>query len=234
MTFLKSLTIPFLDFIYPPICLTCEERLEHADEKICDPCRTQLKILDETFPVWNELRMKFSESGSIDDFTSCYIFEKDGRLQDAVHALKYQGMHSVGTILGRDVGSKIAGHPAHSKADYIVAVPLHKLKRRERGYNQAEYIGNGISEITGIPTHHMMLQRTRYTETQTQLDIHQRKGNVSNAFALNPKCAQLVPGKSFILVDDIITTGSTISECARILKKHGAIKVYAASVGLAE
>jgi ComF family protein len=234
VTILKNITAPLLDFIYPPVCFTCERRLENAGDRICSACRNDIKKLDTSTPVWHELKQKFSSGGSIDDFTSCYLFEKEGKLQQAIHLLKYQGMHSVGTMLGKDIGDKILSHSLLRSADYVVAIPLHKLKQRERGYNQSVYIAKGISETTSIPVHTTLLRRKRYTETQTKLDINQRKANVSDAFEIHPKSAHLLKGKSFILVDDIITTGSTISECGRILKQHGAVKVYAASVGLAE
>jgi ComF family protein len=231
---LKNIAAPLLDFIYPPVCFTCERRLENADDRICSACRSDIKKLDISTPVWHELEEKFSTGGVIDDFTSCYLFEKEGKLQQAIHLLKYQGMHSVGTTLGRDIGKKILNHSLLKNSDYVVAIPLHKLKQRERGYNQSVYIARGISETTSIPIHTTLLRRKRYTETQTKLNIDERKANVSQAFEVHPKSAHLITGKSFILMDDIITTGSTISECGRILKQHGAAKVFAASVGLAE
>ncbi|MFI5252712.1 MAG: ComF family protein [Bacteroidota bacterium] len=231
---IKFITDPLFDFIYPPVCFTCEQMLDGNLDKICPECHSQLKALDESFPVWNELRKKFSNSGTIDDFTSCYLFEKDGKLQQAIHLLKYQGMHTIGSAFGREIGQKIRNQHPFNKTNYIIPVPLHKLKLRERGYNQSIFIGKGLSEITGIRFHASLLHRIRYTESQTKLDIDRRKDNVSDAFELNPKFNTIIGGKSFIIVDDIITTGSTISECGRILKRHGASSVYAASIGLAE
>ena len=233
-TIFKTLTAPLLDFIYPPVCLTCDRMLENAGDKICKECRAEIRSLNKDTPVWKELHQKFTSGGVIDGFTSCYLFEKEGKLQQAIHSLKYQGMHSVGFLMGKDVGTQISADPLIAGADYVVPVPLHKLKERERGYNQAVHICSGIAASSGIQPLPTLLKRTRYTESQTKLDINQRKDNVSAAFKLDPKFENQIRGKSIILVDDIITTGSTISECGRILKEHGAMRVFAASVGLAE
>ena len=190
--------------------------------------------VNEYHPVWNELSEKFNHEQCIRYFTSCYLFEKDGNFQHIIHFLKYEGIKSVGVRFGKEIGKRILSDSLLSFANYLVPVPLHSLKKRERGYNQSEYLCRGISEVTSIPVYASFIKRSRYTQSQTTLNIQERKENVSDAFIIPEKLQLLVEGKSFILVDDVITTGATINACARLLKGHGAASVFAASAALAE
>jgi ComF family protein len=116
-------------------------------------------------------------------------------------------------------------------ADAIVPLPLHKRKLRERGYNQSELIARGISEITGFPVRTDFVRRSKYTQTQTALSLDERKANMEDAFICGPAD---VGGTTVIVVDDIITTGSTVRSCAEVLKVAGAAEVIAASAAIAE
>ncbi|MBI1807447.1 MAG: ComF family protein [Ignavibacteria bacterium] len=232
--FYRSVLNPIRDFIYPPICFTCNQLLQDDEMRICRACWNSFAKMNPSHPTWVEIKGKFEAEGVVQDILSCFLFEKEGKLQDVVHLLKYRGMKSLGERLGLEIGERIVSDPIFSRADYLIPVPLHKLKRRERGYNQSEHICKGIATVTNIPTHTALIKRLKYTESQTQLNIDQRKENVGNAFEINPKCRPNIEGKSFILVDDVITTGSTINACARILVANGARNVLAASVALAQ
>lgn len=133
--------------------------------------------------------------------------------------MKYEKMSSIGIMLGRNIADVI---PRNIKYDFLVPVPLHISKKRERTYNQSDFICRGISEITGIPVLPRLLKRNRFTKSQTKMDKIQRIENVRGAFEVNPLHAELIRGKNVILADDVITTGSTILECARILKENRA------------
>jgi len=114
--------------------------------------------------------------------------------------------------------------------DVIVPVPLHPARRRERGFNQAELLARSLSRLTGLPVM-LVLERVRYTTTQTAFDRTERMENLRNAFRLRP--ARNVRGSRVLLVDDVLTTGSTLSECARVLKESGASSVHAATAARA-
>ncbi|MDI6766869.1 MAG: phosphoribosyltransferase family protein [Bacteroidota bacterium] len=178
--------------------------------------------------------MKFDMEGFVKDINSCYLFEKEGKFQEVIHLLKYQGMKTLGIMLGQELGKRIATDPSFCGADYLIPIPLHKLKQRERGYNQSEYICKGVLAASGIPVHDSIIHRKKYTQSQTQLNLQERIENVGDAFEVNQRFKSLVPGKSFILVDDVITTGSTINACAKELINLNAHNVFAASVALAQ
>lgn len=233
-TLYRTFILPVQDIIYPPVCLTCDERIEDRSLKICSTCTNSLKSIDDHDMTWREIKSKFDDEGVVDDIISCFLFEKEGKLQEIIHLLKYRGFTSVGVQLGKSIGTKIAESPVFSSVDVIVPIPLHGLKRRERGYNQSEFICRGISKRAKLPVNSKLLIRKKYTESQTRLDLHKRKENVGDAFIINKKFIAEVEGKTFILVDDFITTGSTINACAKILREHGAQSVFAASVALAK
>lgn len=228
------LVIPFRDFIFPPVCFLCNQRLESNEDRVCDKCWSGFLKIEHSTPAYEEIKTRFEDGKVVDEFVSCYLFEKEGRFQEAVHLLKYRGIKSIGIKLGNEVGKTISGSSVFNTIDYITPVPLHKLKYRERGYNQSEYLCKGISEILGKDILTKLISRKKYTQSQTQLNLQERLMNVAEAFVLNPKFIGEVSGKNILLVDDIITTGSTIEAAAQVLKQNGASRVYAASAGLAK
>ncbi|MBI4810491.1 MAG: ComF family protein [Ignavibacteriales bacterium] len=190
--------------------------------------------MNSNHPTWLELKSKFDAESIVKDILSCYLFEKEGKLQEVIHLLKYRGVKSVGIMLGEDIGRKISVNNLFAGADYLIPVPLHKLKQRERGYNQSEFICKGISKITDIPINTTVVNRTKYTQSQTQLNLVERKENVGDAFKINEKVRHLVQGKTFLIVDDVITTGATINSCAKELLAAGASSILVASAALAQ
>lgn len=123
-------------------------------------------------------------------------------------------------------------HLGFAEAHAILPVPLHHARRRERTYNQAELIARGISQATGIPVLNKALVRTRYTTTQTMLSAAERHTNLRDAFAPGKQSAH-IRGKVVMLVDDVLTTGSTLNTCATALLEAGARRVNVAAVAAA-
>ena len=230
----NTILVPLRDFIYPPVCMTCDQLLTAREEKVCTKCWNSVTGIDSHHAVWKEITGKFQTDGYVEDVLSCFLFEKEGSLQQMIHLLKYQGMKSLGVQLGREIGKRIEGNEYFSRADILVPIPLHKLKMRERGYNQSEFLCRGIADITHIPMQRSLLRRTKYTQSQTQLTIVERRENVGDAFRLNQKFLSFVKGKTIALVDDVVTTGATMNACAMELRANGAATVLAASVALAQ
>ncbi len=163
---------------------------------------------------------------------SLYVFEKEGTFQVIVHNLKYAGVQELGLQLGRRLGRSIVEQGI--RADAFIPVPLHRRKLRERGYNQAELIARGASDVSHIPVRCDLVSRTRYTKTQTVLSLKERRENMKGAFEAAPTGKGDVKDKKFIVIDDVVTTGSTMIECAGALRASGALRVIVASAALAE
>jgi ComF family protein len=118
------------------------------------------------------------------------------------------------------------------KIDLIIPVPIHHLKKAERGYNQSDFIAKGLSTALNIPYSSKSIKRIKYTESQTKLNMNERALNVSNAF--KARSSNKLKGKNILVVDDVCTTGATLLECAKVLLGAGANSVYACSIAIAE
>ncbi|MCF8241039.1 MAG: ComF family protein [Melioribacteraceae bacterium] len=138
----------------------------------------------------------------------------------------------MGLYLGGLLSQEFSDTITEWKIDYIIPVPLHTLKKSERGYNQSYYISKGLSKKTGIPVVKNLLSRNRYTSTQTTLNKQDRKLNIEGAFRVKSK--RNLKSKNILILDDVVTTGATTLECARQIKKLGADKIFVISVALAE
>jgi ComF family protein len=230
----KSILEPILQFVYPPLCLACGGDLRDNDRLVCESCWQSIESAHPEDDLYQQFVAKLASEGLLSRLFSPFYFEKEGKLQSIIHGLKYQGYTSLGVKAGRKVGELIEAADDLPKADVLLPVPLHPLKKRERGYNQSELICQGIEEVTGISVRTDLLRRSKYTVSQTQLSFEERKENVGDAFEIIEKRREEISGKSFILVDDVITTGSTINACARVLQDAGAKRVHAAAIALAK
>ena len=146
--------------------------------------------------------------------------------------MKYEKKFNVGIFLGKTLANKINSNRPDWKIDLIIPIPLHQLKKAERGYNQSFYIAKGIGKILDIPFSDRVVKRIKYTESQTTMTLNEREENISGAFKVINRNS--VNGKTILIIDDVITTGATISECGKVLLEAGAKNIYAASVAIAD
>ena len=214
-------------FILPPTCICCDKLLNGDERFVCKFC------FDSLIPVKKDSWVLSSDrTFDTNRIFSLYEFSEESKIQQIIHALKYRKFKSIGIMFGALLGNGIKNKTSIN-FDYIVPVPLHRSKKRERGYNQSDYVARGISTVLNSDVLEKCLKRTRFTKTQTQLDIHERRENVSGAFVLNNSCKDKIIGKNLLIVDDVITTGSTILECSRVLKAGGCGEVMICSVAKA-
>lgn len=226
---LNKLVKILFDFIFPRICLSCNSVLNTNENVLCNSCKDTIKIIPQDL-LKIEYIKKFQNDLFIDDFQSCFIFEKDKVIQKVLHSYKYENKIYVGKFLGDLIYYNLDKFIKTWDADLIIPVPLHPLKKAERGYNQSYHIAKQVAKNLNLPIDNKSLKRKVYTQTQTKMNLAERKENVKNAFII--KDAKKLSGKKIILIDDVITTGATISECAKVLKGNGAIKVFALSVAI--
>jgi len=221
----------FFDFFIPRYCPSCKKKLELEENCICDECLSSIERADSS-RLNLEYQRKFASTEIISGFTSLFVFEKDKALQLLIHSIKYNKHFLNAKYLGKLIGENLRLEIMNWNIDIIVPVPLHSLRKADRGFNQSKYIAIGMGKELGINVKSNILKRTRYTETQTNLTLKEREENISSAFKATQE--RLIEGKIFLLVDDVITTGATIKECGKVLLEEGAAKVYACSAAIAE
>ncbi len=147
----------------------------------------------------------------------------DSMCRRVVHSLKYHGMSSIGFVMGKLMAHKTLRFSPLSDNAILVPVPLHPARLRERGYNQSECLAQGFASFSGHEIHNDILRRVKKTETQTLLDHEERLLNVRNAFVFSGD--KHLSGREVVLIDDVMTTGSTMSACVRALKDGGAGRI---------
>jgi ComF family protein len=228
---IKNYITEFLDFILPRFCPGCRNMLVPQERVVCDNCLSKLKHADSAF-IKTEYQRKYESRKIISDIVSQYIFEKDKELQHIIHALKYDKKFLVGKYLGENLGKEFASQFQSWNINLIIPVPLHHLKKAERGFNQSYYIAKGISITTGIALNARVLKRARFTQSQTTKTLKEREENIDGAFKVRKR--DNVKGKNIMLVDDVMTTGATINECGKTMLEAGVKHIYAATVAIAD
>ncbi len=217
------------DFFLPISCPSCKNKLLVTETYVCKNCLDSIQTIPPE-RIKYEYDRKFYQDKYIKDFFAYYLFQKNGTLQHIIHSFKYESKFLIAIFMGKILGKKLKDVIPIKEIDFIHPVPLHRLKKVERGFNQSFYLAKGIEKETSIRAKNNILKRKKYTLTQTKMNFIERENNMRNAFKVVTK----VEGKNIILVDDIITTGATINECARVLKQKGAKDIYAVSLGLAD
>lgn len=223
--FFRFLFEGLLDFIYPPVCLTCEERIESRDV-VCKDCYQ--RINDSLKILIQNRKLQFPQlKGRISLSRVITFWPYTDEIEKLISRLKYHRGKKEGVLLGGIIGEKGLEYFRTWSSDFLVPVPLHSVRQRERGYNQSEILCETLVEHFGIPMKKDIVIRLRNTKSQTRLTARERQENVRDAFRV--KNPEMVKGKRVVLVDDVMTTGATLNSCAHALKKAGAVEI----VGLA-
>ncbi len=217
------------DFIFPKTCIVSGEKLpednsnEFLDDRIINSL-DRLTVNDIT-------EMKVNTSNK--EIFSIFSFKTDSDMQKIIHHFKYNGFTKIGDLFGSIMAEEILKSNLNvSEFDIITAVPLFASKKRSRGYNQSALLAEAINRKLALRYIPDLLKRIKDTKSQTYLKMEERTANVKNVFRLDDKYD--IKGKKVILIDDVMTTGSTISECIKVLKKKGCEKVLAAAIAIAK
>lgn len=220
------------DLFYPRLCVACQAPLLLHEQIVCLRCRIALPRTDFGLYPDNPVARKFWGKIPVEGAVAMLHFHKGSKVQSMMHALKYHQRKDVGILLGQLLGYYLHQHHLFTRADYISIVPLHANKLRLRGYNQCAVIGAGLSEVLKIPLLEDLIERTTFTSTQTKKSRIERWNNVKDVFTVH--APERVHHKHVLLIDDVITTGSTLEACASHLIALPNTKVSIAAVAYAE
>jgi ComF family protein len=222
----------FVSLLFPELCQACGESLVTGEELLCINCRYNLPFTDFHLKPDNMVAQQFWGKINLEAaYAMCY-FAKGGKMQHLMHQFKYKGIQKIGNLLGNIAGEQLVKSSVFGSVDIIIPVPLHKSRLRKRGYNQSTCFAAGLSEKLNIPVDESNLVRVRATETQTHRSRFSRFENMQEVFALANPAALL--NKHVLLVDDVVTTGSTLEACGVELLKVEGLKLSIATIACAE
>lgn len=223
---LLALGRALLDFALPPHCLVCRQPLASAAEQLCPSCWAAIQAArpgrcphcscpDAAQPCAN--------CGGWELERVLVLGDHSGPLREAIHRFKFEGQRQLGAPLGRCLGLAPEFAAPLREVDLLIPVPLFAARQRERGFNQSEELARGLAAVLGVPLCTDRLRRCRATRQQARLDAAGRHQNLDGAFAV---CGALPAHTCIGLVDDVVTTASTLSACAQALQRAGGHRVW--------
>jgi ComF family protein len=221
----------FFALFFPKLCASCQKDLRTSETVLCTSCIIRLPKLDQLDLGENTMERLFYGKVEIAAAAGYFRFQKGGRIQHLAHLLKYEGRQDVGDFTGRLIGQSLLSSNRFKEVQQVIPVPLHPSRLRKRGYNQAACISAGISAVTGWQHFPNGLHRVRASDTQTLKQRYARFENVDGIFRVNDPDQHY--DKQILLVDDVVTTGSTMVACAEALVKIPGVKVFPLSMAVA-
>lgn len=222
----------FVSLIFPEVCLSCGKSLFKNEHCICTYCLYHLPKTNYHLKPENPVAMLFWGRANIHSAASCYSFAKGSKVQHLIHQLKYRGKKQAGITIGKFYGKELLESEQFNSIDVIIPVPLHSKKKRKRGYNQSDLFAEGLSMSMNIEFKTDILIRVAASGTQTKKSRFSRWKNVESVFeVLNEESLK---GKHILLVDDVVTTGSTLEACAQSIFKIPDTKVSIATIAFAK
>jgi ComF family protein len=222
----------FISLLFPQLCAACGASLVANEELMCTDCRYSLPITDFHLQPDNIVARQFWGKIKVEAVYSLYYFAKGGKVQSLMHHFKYKGMHRIGNLLGNIAGDQLCRSDIFNTVDLIIPVPLHQSRLKQRGYNQSACFAEGLSVKLNVPVEEHNLVRVRATETQTHKSRFLRFENMQEVFQVeNP---DVLIDKHVLLVDDVVTTGSTLEACGLQLLQIPGLKLSIATIAYAE
>nr|WP_299435278.1 ComF family protein [uncultured Aquimarina sp.] len=215
---------------YPIYCAACDNPLHKNERILCTSCRHKLPLGNFHKVNAKKIEKVFYGRVKIENATSLLVFEKDGLVQNLIHNLKYRGREEIGKELGIWLGQELAQSTVYQNIDTIIPVPLHPRRLKERGFNQVEEFGKEIAKKLNAEYIDFVLKKNSYNQKQSKNSRLTRWKNTSETFGVQNE--SLLINKHILIVDDIVTTGSTIEACIQVLQSIPGIKISIATMAI--
>lgn len=228
---LKTWFLSFIRLFFPRLCAVCGGTLQEGEEAICIRCNIDMPRTNYHAYKDNLVECMFWGKMPLVRATSFFFYHKGSDFRRILHKLKYGGRKDLGETMGHFMAAELMTADFFRDVDVIVPVPLHPRKQKLRGYNQSEYIARGVASVTGIPMDATSVLRKKHTETQTRKSAYARWENVDGIFLL--RCPERFTGKHILLVDDVLTTGATVTSCADAFGKVEGISISVLTLAVA-
>lgn len=210
----QTLWNDLLELFFPNVCHLCGMPLVGGEQQICMYCLCKLHYAEDSDP--KQIASIFIGQSEIREAGSYFRFEKGGLVQRLIHELKYYDNKELAYWLGRWAFLHFMEKESSlCNVDILLPIPLHRSRLKRRGYNQSEWIAKGISSVLSVPIDTTSVIRKVKTQTQTKRSFYERWSNMQEVFELRDN-SNLI-GKRVLLVDDVLTTGSTLNSCANVL-----------------
>lgn len=230
----SHLTRPFRELfqlLFPTHCCCCDRMLVGDEHDLCLTCLSHLPYThDEVIPD-NSTAQLFWGKFRFSNAMSLLVFQQGNATQKIVHQIKYYNQQHLAIVMGHMMGEALLRTKGFQSVDMLIPVPLHRRKERRRGYNQSELLCRGIAEVFAKDISKGNLIRTKNTESQTHKSPEERRENMKEVFHV--KHPQALEGKHLLLIDDVATTGATITSCCHELLKIPGVKISIATLAKA-
>lgn len=211
------------DVVMPRLCAVCGQPLDADERWLCRKCLADLPRTRYEDVDFNTMEQLFAGKVPIERATAYFFYEKGSPYASILHDVKYRSMPSMGRWLAARAVQDMAASGFFDGVDTVTAVPLHRSKLAQRGYNQSEYLARGIARALNAP-YVEALKAVRPHATQTHKGALERWQNIQGNYALKNNAHQL-DGRHILLVDDVVTTGSTLTVCAALLETIPQVKI---------
>ncbi len=219
-----------LNLFFPKVCFACNMHLNDNENDVCTTCRHDFPITNFHFNNGDTMLKVFYGRVKINQATALLRFEKSGIVQQLIHNLKYKGQENIGVFLGTWLGEELKTVKEYNSIDAVIPVPLHKNKRKKRGFNQVDKFAQEIAFALQSDFINDVL--IKITNTTSQVNKKRlKRWNNDAIFTLQNKNS--ITNKHILLVDDIITTGATLEACINILNEAENVKISVATMAIA-
>lgn len=221
-----------INLFFPKVCSGCSSFLLSNENVICTVCRHDIPLTNHHLNPENDAFKKFYGRIPVMHTSALFYFHKKGIVQELIHNLKYKGHEEIGAILGEWYVEDLKTIDLLQSVDEIIPVPLHRRKLKERGYNQVTAFGTALSSGLNIDYNDTILVRNVYSKTQSKKNLLGRTEGIESTFDVS--FTEKDHNKHFLLIDDVITTGSTLEACSRALLKIPGAKISIVCMAMAQ